>query len=122
LNAVRHGIPARRLAAPPPIGRQLFRQPRSTGYRPHVLTLRDQAGREQTLRVTDEHPFYRTAGAGGSTLPEVVMGLSGPRPTGGRGSEGWAPARLLRPGDRVLGDAGELQVEACRKASGHVQL
>lgn len=47
-------------------------------YALQVLTLRDEAGQSQALRVTEEHPFY----------VEHV---------------GWTAARLLRAGDTLLG-------------------
>ena len=52
-----------------------------------MLTLRDADGNEQTLRVTEEHPFYVEAA-------------------------GWTPARKLDVGDIILGADGPLTVVA----------
>jgi hypothetical protein len=56
-----------------------------TAYRLRLLTLRDAAGCEQTLRVTEEHPFYREHG-------------------------GWTAASNLVLGGRVLGASGFMAV------------
>jgi hypothetical protein len=49
-----------------------------TAYALAVLTLRDEHGNEQTLRVTEEHPFYIQYA-------------------------GWTPAKSLEAGDLLLG-------------------
>lgn len=71
----------------PLLRRRITRTYRRTAYHLQVLTLRDEAGIEQTIRVTDEHPFH-------------VAGT------------GWTPARLLEEGDRLLGADGTLTVVA----------
>jgi hypothetical protein len=69
----------------PLVRRRITRTYQRTAYHLQVLTLRDEAGIEQTIRVTDEHPFY-------------VAG------------KGWVAARLLRPQDTLLGAHGILTV------------
>ena len=58
-----------------------------TAHALQALTLRDGDGREQTLRVTAEHPFRLRFG-------------------------GWTAARELEPGDTILGAEGTLAVVA----------
>ena len=67
-----------------------------TAYRLQVLTLRDAEGNEQTLRVTDEHPFY-------------VAG------------RGWTKARELAGGDVLLGAAGEASAVLSNLGEAHPQ-
>ncbi len=62
-------------------------------YALQVLTLRDEHGNEQTLRVTEEHPFYVD-------------------------KTGWTPARNLAGGDILLGAEGTLTV-ASNEAEQH---
>jgi hypothetical protein len=57
---------------------QVSRTYQRTAYALRVLTLRDADGVEQTLRVTEEHPFF------------VRLG-------------GWTPAKSLEAGDTLLG-------------------
>ena len=62
----------------PLVRRRIVRTYERTAYHLQVLTLADADGRRQTLRVTDEHPFYRTAPAAG----------------GSAGVPGWTPGSL----------------------------
>jgi hypothetical protein len=71
----------------PLVRRRIVRTYERIAYHLQVLTLRDEAGNEQTQRVTDEHPYHREG-------------------------DGWTPARLLQPGDRVRGDFEWLEVVA----------
>jgi hypothetical protein len=67
------------------VRRRVTRTYRRTAYSLQVLTLRDADGRERTLRVTGEHPFY-------------VVGL------------GWTRAEELYAGQAVEGGGGFLLV------------
>jgi hypothetical protein len=80
----------------PKVLQRIVRTYERTAYHLQVLTLADADGRRQSLRVTDEHPFYRTAPAAG----------------GSAGVPGSTPARSLAAGDEVLGDCGVLTVIA----------
>jgi hypothetical protein len=69
----------------PLVRRRITRTYQRTAYHLQVLTLRDEAGIEQTIRVTDEHPFY-------------VAG------------KGWTPARALQAGESLLGSESTITV------------
>jgi hypothetical protein len=71
----------------PLVRRRITRTYQRTAYALQVLTLRDEDGNEQTLRVTEEHPFYVDAA-------------------------GWTPAKSLESGDMLLGTDGTLTVVA----------
>ena len=68
--------------AGPLVRRRIGRTYERTAYHLRVVGIRDGDGREQTVRVTDEHPFF-------------VAG------------RGWTKAKDLSAGDRLLGAAGE---------------
>lgn len=69
----------------PLVYRRIARTYQRTAHGLQVLTVRDAEGVEQTLRVTEEHPFY------------VEFA-------------GWTAAKSLRAGDTILGADGALAV------------
>ena len=68
--------------AGPLVRRRIGRTYERTAYHLRVVSIRDGEGREQTVRVTDEHPFFVA-------------------------SRGWTKAKDLSAGDQLLGVAGE---------------
>jgi hypothetical protein len=63
-----------------------------------VLVIQDSEGNVETLRTTDEHPFFIT-----NLIPEAEAGAT----SGASGVGGWVSADQLRAGDTLSGLDGE---------------
>jgi hypothetical protein len=65
-----------------------------------VLVIQDSQGNVETLRTTDEHPFFIT----NLTTPALEAGET----SGASGAGGWVTADQLRAGDTLSGLDGEI--------------